>query len=96
MKNQVTADGMTGFDDLGEGRPVVLLHAFPLARAMWRPQVEALRHSYRVITPDLRGFHDARGWLCELFRHDELPAEFHPVMAYISETEPGVARGAGS
>ncbi len=46
-----------------------------------------------VIWKPLRKYHDARGWLCELFRHDELPAEFHPVMAYISATEPGVARG---
>jgi dTDP-4-dehydrorhamnose 3,5-epimerase len=46
-----------------------------------------------VIWKPLRKFHDDRGWLCELFRHDELPAEFHPVMAYISETRPGVARG---
>jgi dTDP-4-dehydrorhamnose 3,5-epimerase len=46
-----------------------------------------------VIWKPLRRYHDARGWLCELFRHDDLPAEFHPVMAYISETEPGVARG---
>jgi len=36
---------------------------------------------------------DPRGWLVELFRHDELPAENHPVMAYVSETLPGVARG---
>ena len=35
----------------------------------------------------------SRGWLCELFRHDDLPAEFHPVMAYISMTEAGVAAG---
>lgn len=41
----------------------------------------------------LTTFRDQRGWLCELFRHDDLPAEFHPVMAYISMTEPGVARG---
>ena len=46
-----------------------------------------------VIWQPLKKFHDARGWLCELFRHDELAAEFHPVMAYISATEPGVARG---
>jgi pimeloyl-ACP methyl ester carboxylesterase len=58
MKNQVTADGMIAFDDHGERRPVVLLHAFPLARVMWRPQVEALQDLYRVITPDLRGFGD--------------------------------------
>jgi dTDP-4-dehydrorhamnose 3,5-epimerase len=46
-----------------------------------------------VIWKPLRRYNDHRGWLCELFRHDELPAEFHPVMAYISATEPGVARG---
>jgi dTDP-4-dehydrorhamnose 3,5-epimerase len=46
-----------------------------------------------VIFRPLKKFDDARGWLCELFRHDELPAEYHPVMAYASVTKPGVARG---
>jgi dTDP-4-dehydrorhamnose 3,5-epimerase len=36
---------------------------------------------------------DQRGWLIELYREDELPAGQHPVMAYVSETLPGVARG---
>jgi dTDP-4-dehydrorhamnose 3,5-epimerase len=46
-----------------------------------------------VIWKALRKYHDPRGWLCELFRHDDLPPEFHPVMAYISQTEVGVTRG---
>jgi dTDP-4-dehydrorhamnose 3,5-epimerase len=46
-----------------------------------------------VIWKPLRKFTDARGWLCELFRHDELPEQWHPVMCYISMTEPGIARG---
>jgi len=46
-----------------------------------------------VLFKPLKAFHDSRGWLCELFREDEMPPEFHPVMAYISETLPGVARG---
>ncbi len=46
-----------------------------------------------VIWKALSKYHDSRGWLCELFRHDELAAEFHPVMAYLSMTEVGVARG---
>jgi dTDP-4-dehydrorhamnose 3,5-epimerase len=46
-----------------------------------------------VIWKALTKYNDARGWLCELFRHDELSTEFHPVMAYISQTEVGVARG---
>jgi len=54
------------------------LHPGPIEGVIWKP---------------LKKYHDARGWLCELYRHDELPPEFHPVMAYASMTEPGVARG---
>jgi dTDP-4-dehydrorhamnose 3,5-epimerase len=46
-----------------------------------------------VVVRDLRKFNDRRGWLVELFRHDELAAEFYPAMTYISSTNPGVARG---
>ena len=46
-----------------------------------------------VVVRDLRKFNDPRGWLCELFRHDDLDAEFFPTMAYISSTTPGVTRG---
>lgn len=46
-----------------------------------------------VIVQRLGRYNDTRGWLSELFRNDELPAEFHPVMAYISSTKPGVVRG---
>jgi len=46
-----------------------------------------------VIWKPLNKFHDQRGWLCEMFRQDDVPAEYHPVMAYLSVTEAGVARG---
>ena len=46
-----------------------------------------------VIFRPLRRYHDERGWLVELFREDELAAEYRPVMAYESQTLPGVARG---
>src|SRR5882762_10436913 len=46
-----------------------------------------------VVVRELRKFDDRRGWLTELFRHDELAAEFLPAMAYISSTRTGVARG---
>ena len=42
---------------------------------------------------ELRKFTDERGWLAEIFRHDELAEEFYPAMGYISITEPGVTRG---
>jgi dTDP-4-dehydrorhamnose 3,5-epimerase len=46
-----------------------------------------------VVIRDVRKFTDERGWLTELFRHDELTAEFFPVMSYTSATRPGIARG---
>ena len=46
-----------------------------------------------VVVRDLRRFADSRGWLAELFRHDELAAEYFPAMTYISATDPGVTRG---
>jgi dTDP-4-dehydrorhamnose 3,5-epimerase len=46
-----------------------------------------------VVVRDLHKLNDPRGWLCELFRHDDLDPEFFPTMAYISSTTPGVTRG---
>lgn len=46
-----------------------------------------------VLWKPLGPVQDERGWLCELFRHDELATEFHPAMAYLSQTLPGAARG---
>jgi pimeloyl-ACP methyl ester carboxylesterase len=40
----------------GHGRPLLLIHAFPLSGAMWERQIAALSGSYRLIVPDLRGF----------------------------------------
>ena len=39
----------------GVGRPLVLLHAFPLSSAMWADQRDGLSDVATVITPDLRG-----------------------------------------
>ncbi len=46
-----------------------------------------------VVVRDLHKFNDDRGWLSELFRHDELDPEFFPEMAYTSSTMAGVTRG---
>ena len=46
-----------------------------------------------VVVYPLKKYIDERGWLAELFRLDEINEEFHPVMTYISVTEPGVQRG---
>ncbi|MDY3562671.1 alpha/beta hydrolase [Gemmata sp. JC673] len=46
-----------GYDDTGgSAPPLVLLHAFPLDRSMWQPQLAALAAHARVIAPDFPGF----------------------------------------
>jgi pimeloyl-ACP methyl ester carboxylesterase len=45
------------YEDLGAGRPVVLVHGFPLSGRSWEKQTLALLDAgYRVITYDRRGF----------------------------------------
>ena len=48
-------DIVLAYDAIGSGRPLVLIHGYPLNRKMWRPQLESLTDAARVITPDLRG-----------------------------------------
>lgn len=50
------AGATIGYDDIGEGTPVVFLHAFPLNRTMWAPQTSALAGDWRCIAIDFRGF----------------------------------------
>jgi 3-oxoadipate enol-lactonase len=53
---EVTVSGVRlHVEDVGQGPPVLLLHAFPLRGAMWRPQLEALADGHRLIAPDTRG-----------------------------------------
>ena len=60
-----------------------------------QPSTEGFKRGaiHDVVVRDLRKYLDERGWLAELFRHDELASEFYPVMAYISATEPHTTRG---
>jgi non-heme chloroperoxidase len=45
------------YDDLGSGKPVILVHAWPLDGSTWEYQVDALlSEGYRVVTYDRRGF----------------------------------------
>ena len=45
------------FEDQGTGRPVVLVHGWPVSHEMWEYQVNALLNAgYRCITYDRRGF----------------------------------------
>ena len=57
----VTVDGIAlHYQDVGQGLPVLLLHAFPLHGAAFDKQVAALSGRYRFIVPDHRGFGQSR------------------------------------
>ena len=48
------------YEDVGSGRPIVLIHGFPLSGRSWEKQIPALLQAgYRVITYDRRGFGDS-------------------------------------
>jgi non-heme chloroperoxidase len=48
------------YEDVGSGRPIVLIHGFPLSGRSWEKQVPVLLGAgYRVITYDRRGFGDS-------------------------------------
>jgi pimeloyl-ACP methyl ester carboxylesterase len=40
----------------GRGKPLLLVHGYPLDHSMWRGQLDGLADACRVIAPDLRGF----------------------------------------
>jgi non-heme chloroperoxidase len=48
------------YEDHGTGKPVVLIHGWPLSGSSWEKQVPALLQAgYRVVTYDRRGFGDS-------------------------------------
>ena len=51
-------DDYDDYDDYGDhhGNCVLLIHGHPFDRTLWDPQAAALRGSFRVLVPDLRGF----------------------------------------
>ena len=63
------------YETYGEGRPVVLIHGWPLSGRMWEGQIDALRHAgYQVISYDRRGFGQsgktATGYTYDVFASD--------------------------
>jgi non-heme chloroperoxidase len=52
------------YQDQGKGRPVVLIHGWPLSHEMWQYQlVELPKHGLRTIAYDRRGFgHSSKPW----------------------------------
>ena len=57
--NILINDFRMSYEDVGQGRPAILIHGYPLNRAIWAPQIQELSSRYRLITPDLRGHGDS-------------------------------------
>src|SRR5205085_7490003 len=55
---EIKVNGVTlCYDDLGNGKiPIVFVHGFPFDKSMWKPQLDFLKSSHRVIAYDIRGF----------------------------------------
>jgi pimeloyl-ACP methyl ester carboxylesterase len=76
---------------LGEGRPVLFLHGFPLDHSMWSGQLP-LAERFRLILPDLRGFgrSDAGGGIQSI---EQLADDVASLLAAIGEQRPVVVCG---
>ncbi len=68
------------YTDQGSGRPVVLIHGWPLSGRSWENQVPALvAAGYRVITYDRRGFGESsQPW--NSYTYDTLAADLDAVL----------------
>lgn len=48
--------GRMYYEAEGEGEPILFLHGHTLDMRMWKPQLEAFKHDYRVIRVDFCGY----------------------------------------
>ena len=71
------------YEDHGTGRPVVLIHGWPLSGRSWESQVPALVDAgYRVITYDRRGF----GWSSQPwggYDYNTFTADLHALIEHL-------------
>ena len=75
------------FEDLGTGKPVVLIHGWPVSHEMWEYQVNALVNAgYRCIAYDRRGFGQSdRPW--RSYDYDTLASDLHEVITALNLTD---------
>jgi pimeloyl-ACP methyl ester carboxylesterase len=75
------------YEDFGQGKPVVLIHGWPLSKEMWEYQVPALVNAgFRVITYDRRGFgRSSKPW--SGYDYDSLTDDLKAVIDQLSLTD---------
>jgi len=71
------------YEDHGDGRPVVLIHGYPLSGRAWDKQVPVLlKAGCRVITYDRRGFGQSSQPTTG-YDYDTFAADLHALMSYL-------------
>ena len=71
------------YQDHGSGKPVVLIHGYPLSGASWEKQVTALLNAgYRVITYDRRGFGKSSQPTAG-YNYDTFAEDLHHLVAHV-------------
>lgn len=71
------------YTDQGSGRPVVLIHGWPLSGRSWESQVPAfIQAGYRVVTYDRRGFgQSSQPW--DGYDYDTFAADLDALLSYL-------------
>jgi pimeloyl-ACP methyl ester carboxylesterase len=71
------------YEDHGAGRPVVLIHGWPLSGRSWERQVPALVDAgHRVVTYDRRGFgNSSQPW--DGYDYDTFTADLHALLEHL-------------
>lgn len=71
------------YEDHGTGKPVVLIHGWPLSGRSWEYQVPALVEAgHRVITYDRRGFgKSSQPW--DGYDYDTFAADLHQLLEHL-------------
>src|SRR5260370_39325504 len=71
------------YEDHGSGKPVVLIHGYPLSGASWEKQVPVLlNEGYSVVTYDRRGFRKSSQpstW----YDYEAVAKDFHELIAHL-------------
>jgi|ERR1700722_15302464 len=71
------------YEDHGSGKPVVLIHGYPLSGASWERQVPVLLEAgYRVVTYDRRGFGKSSRPTTG-YNYDTFAEDLHKLIAHL-------------
>ena len=86
------------YEDYGAGKPVVLIHGWPLSGRSWEPQIPALiAAGHRVVTYDRRGFgSSSQPW--SGYDYDTLAADLNGLLTHLDlkdATLAGFSMGGG-